>query len=324
MGIKRRCAGVVLAGITCAGIISSPAAFAAPQKAQDLTQGFHITNLTGYTLKRQGEVLKPGDVVDHEVTFHLGSNTREVDAYQAVDEKGAYQGRIIFTFDVNDINQPSSQCSPDDFETGLACGGGGKDVQVLDAKPKTYDVPASDSQRIADVLNTLCADGKPAQCSFDAKKEESVLEPGKVYGNPVANNTDKDATTTISASDTVTNTDLVEAGFRISASLTKAINAEINAKYSHTWTNSHTFSQSIKVTVGAHREAWIEETIPALRTTGDLVVKMGNSTWNLHDVHFDTPDPSSSKAVFEVKDKPLTSQQRAELPKQKLLKLAAR
>ena len=60
------------------------------------------------------------------------------------------------------------------------------------------------------------------------------------------------------------------------------------AEASQTWTNTHTFNQAITVT--AQPGVSIESRDPVKRVTGDFTLMMRNTTWNLYDVNFDSPD----------------------------------
>lgn len=298
--------------------------YAAPQ---DLTQGFHVTNLTGYKMTlvkaadnvegggpQANSSLSPGEAHDFEVIYHFAADTPSKAQYEIWDDKGGLVGQAKFDFKVDLVNAPTSSCT---IVSGpFKCDGGGKDLKLLDAQPVTRDVPASDAQKEADLLNRYCADGGPADCNFSANKEENTTLPGKPWGKAVANNTDQKVSTTLAVSHTVSNEDLVEGGFKIGAKLSEKINAEVWAKYSHTWTNSTTYSQSVQIDVAPHREAWVEEAIPVIRFTGDFNVRIGNTTWKLHDIKLDTPDDTAAgQTVYTVKDKPLSSQQLKELPK---------
>ncbi|MFD4413516.1 hypothetical protein [Streptomyces sp. NPDC058476] len=301
-------------------------AFASPEETQ-ATQGFHIYNFTGHSIRFSkvsgvddfhgrppvGKVLEPGRDDDFELAYSFtGLNTAFL-TYDMLDAEGATVGRMTFALTVDGLNRASSQCHVNDGP--FSCGGNAKQLYALDSQGTVHDVAADDTEQSQNILNTLCGDGNPATCKFDVKTREKVLEPGKVYGRPVANNTDDKDSFDVTATDTVTSQDLVEIGLRVGAKLTEVVNAEVSARYSHTWTTAHTFTQTLHVTVDPHREAWIEETIPAIRYTGDVMVTLGNTQWNLHGVHFDAPDADGGlQAVYSIKDRPLTAQQRQDLP----------
>ena len=60
----------------------------------------------------------------------------------------------------------------------------------------------------------------------------------------------------------------------------------------------------------ARYECWVTGTAPMLRTTGDFTVKLGNTTWILRGVYFDTPNPDGNPS-YAVDDAPLTRSEAA-------------
>jgi hypothetical protein len=63
--------------------------------------------------------------------------------------------------------------------------------------------------------------------------------------------------------------------------------------------------------VPAHTKVWVVATQPMLRDTGNFVFTLGNTTWNLYGVYFDSPNPSGNPG-YEIKSAPLTSAERRE------------
>jgi hypothetical protein len=51
-------------------------------------------------------------------------------------------------------------------------------------------------------------------------------------------------------------------------------------------------------------KGWVTDGAAVLREWGNVTVKLGNSTWNLTNVYFDTPDPSRM-SVFTTRTAPL-------------------
>ncbi|MFG2639158.1 hypothetical protein ACGFX8_36830 [Streptomyces sp. NPDC048362] len=305
---------------------------ATPAKAapQCLTQGFNLTNLSSRQLKlgsvtgedafdgrpAVGTVIDPGAPgVDHELVYHFARNTRSFLHYDVTDGSRTV-GRVRFTLDINDINQPFSTCY---VEWGdVACSASGVSLQVLDARDTAIDVPSGQSGAQARVrlFNTLCSDNNKATCAYAPTAEEHTALPGRPWGKPVQNTTSETQHYTLTATDTISDTDLVEVGVQLSAKLSKAVEIGVNLKYQHTWTKTHTFTQSITMDVPSQSQMWVEEAVPVVRYRGDFTIHLGNTTWRFHDVQWDAPDPSPAAAsgVFVIKEKPLTPAQRASLP----------
>ncbi|MFG2639183.1 hypothetical protein ACGFX8_37000 [Streptomyces sp. NPDC048362] len=306
----------------------SPLATASP--AQALTQGFILTNLSSRELKLTsvggedsfdgrpavGTILSPGSQgADHELIYHFARNTRAYLHYDVLGSNGTV-GTVRFILDINDINQPFSQCYVD--WGNVDCHTDGKSLQILDARNTTIDVPAGEAgaQARATWFNSLCSDSNVASCTFAPTSQEHTSLPGKPWGKPVQNTTGQTQTYALSATDTVSESDLVEVGISLSVKLGKAVSAGITAKYQHSWTKTHTFTQSITMSVPSQYQMWIEETIPVVRYRGAFTIHLGNTTWNFHDVQWDSPDssPEAASGVFIIKEKPLTTTQLARLP----------
>ena len=70
----------------------------------------------------------------------------------------------------------------------------------------------------------------------------------------------------------------------------------------------------VSVTCPAHFKCWISAVQPMYRDTGDITLTLGNTTWHLPGVYFDSPDPTGDGA-YEVDEQPLTATEQATLPK---------
>ena len=160
------------------------------------------------------------------------------------------------------------------------------------------------------MLPGICYDGSQANCSFVAKSQTAGYSPVRTIGTPVRNETATPTTTSVAIADQVSQSDTVGVDVKMSggglAKLASIINLEITAKYSHTWTKTSTFTQTVNVPVGAGREAWIEGSVPVWNVTGDFTIKIGNSTYQLNGATFATPN-ENLKGVYVIKDKPITS-----------------
>ena len=63
------------------------------------------------------------------------------------------------------------------------------------------------------------------------------------------------------------------------------VEVSVTAEASQTWTNTYTFSQSVQATALPGEKVSIEARTPVARVTGDFVLTMRNTTWNLYDVN---------------------------------------
>jgi hypothetical protein len=60
--------------------------------------------------------------------------------------------------------------------------------------------------------------------------------------------------------------------------------------YEHEWTHEHEFSQDFDADVPAHTTLWFCHEAAVIRDTGDFTATLGNTTWHLTGVSFDSPD----------------------------------
>jgi hypothetical protein len=83
------------------------------------------------------------------------------------------------------------------------------------------------------------------------------------------------------------------------------VEVAVTAEASETWTNTYTFSQAIEVTAQPGEKVSIESRDPVKRVTGDFVLTMRNTTWNLYDVNFDSPD-ADRRGEYNAISTPIT------------------
>jgi Ca2+-binding RTX toxin-like protein len=176
-----------------------------------------------------------------------------------------------------------------------------------------HDIPAGQGQVQAATLKQLCNDTNQASCNFTPTKREPASSGDHPVGNGLKNNTDEEQETKVTISDTVGSKDSVEIGVDVGAKIFKVVEVSVSAKYGHEWTVEHTFEQDVTVHCPAHRYCWITGDDPMWRDWGDYVLTLGNTTWHLRNIYFDTPNPGGQGA-YSVNDRPLTGQELARLP----------
>ena len=64
-----------------------------------------------------------------------------------------------------------------------------------------------------------------------------------------------------------------------------------------TWTESREFSDSMTVTVAPNHAGWVESELPILDTTGDFIIKSGDTRWILEGASSDSPDPHRTQLL---------------------------
>jgi hypothetical protein len=164
-------------------------------------------------------------------------------------------------------------------------------LYLLDAPGTTITIPSEQGQEQADVLNQL-AESKWVNSSFTPKSfDDTVWTDWKLAASPVLNTSTSPVTTTITATVTQSTTTTLKLSASIKANVFEVVDISVAAEYSEAWTDTYTFSQSVGVTAQPGEKVFIETREPVKRVIGDYTVQMGNTTWILKDVYFDSPDP---------------------------------
>lgn len=166
---------------------------------------------------------------------------------------------------------------------------------------KTVTLSGAEAAKVASVLTTVCVDSSIAACTFDAKSEVAGYAAVKQIGAAVVNGTTDNLITSIQISDTASQTDSVGVSVKMSggglAKLASIINLEITTTYQHSWTNTHTFTQTVgPMTIKPGQTGWVQGGAPVWRVTGDFTIKIGTSTYQLNGATFDTPNPNGVQA----------------------------
>jgi len=313
---------MMVAGVA-PGVVAAAALFAAPAAAE-LTQGFNVSNLSSHPIRLlqvngqgfqgtppEGAVLNPGAGVHHyEKIFYFGGGSSAA-GYQILGDDGQPLTVLGNTdlFDVfmviDGVNVPYGSCNTyfGLCTPGLGNFAGVKDIALWDDPGTVVDIPPARAQAQAQALRSFCDEANAATCRFTATSQETADSPPHQVGNALINNTDEEQETSIKVEDKVGSTDSVEVGVRVGGKLAEIVDVEIMAKYAHEWTQEHTFGQDVRVHCPARHKCWIDAVAPMLRYTGNFIVTMGNTTWNLSGVYFDSPDPNPGPgrgAAFKV------------------------
>jgi hypothetical protein len=155
-----------------------------------------------------------------------------------------------------------------------------------------HDVPAGRAQDQADTLRGLCDKTNSASCEFAATSELKTSTPSHPVGLAFANCTAKEQVTAYAAADAVGQSNSVGVAVTSGVKIFDIVDTSITTTYNHAWTQAYTFTQTETLGVDPGHIAWVNSTAPIYRDTGDFTLKLGNTTWKLRDVYFDTPDPA--------------------------------
>ncbi len=133
-------------------------------------------------------------------------------------------------------------------------------------------------------------------------------------GQPITNCNDSDVETKLTAEDKVGSSNSVDIKIKAGYKFFDVIESSIVAAYGHEWTQEHTFSQDERLKIAPGDEGWLSMAAPIFRDTGDFTVKLGNTTWKLRGVYFDTPDPNRAGMLVADHRKLTTSEYAAAFP----------
>jgi hypothetical protein len=303
-GRRMLVAGIVPAAVAAAALFPAGAGAQNPGAPQTLTQGFDVHNLSSIPIRLEGvsggdfqgrppdgSVLNPGAGVHHYEMIFKFANPQEADPIYRilVEGVGVYFYPKMYIDGTNNVSASCSVtaygvCAPSDLS------GGWRDVYFFDDPGTVYNLPASLAQAQAQALKSFCDGGNAATCKFTATSEAQVDSPTHPVGHALINNTDEEQDTKVTVEDTVGSSDSVEVGVKVGGEIAELLDVEVSAKYGHEWTQEHTFKQDVTVHCPAQHKCWIEAVEPMYRDTGNFTVTLGNTTWNLTGVYFDSPD----------------------------------
>ncbi|SBS78763.1 exported hypothetical protein [uncultured Mycobacterium sp.] len=169
-------------------------------------------------------------------------------------------------------------------------------LYVLNPSGSAVAIPASNAQQQADILNAFCgeSDGPAMSCAFTPTRQIDATSDPHPVGNSVSNDTTSPLTTKIYVQDSISQSDSVTITTKVGWKISDIINAEITAAYGHTWTSTHTFTQELDVEIQPGETVQVIGTAPVLRVYGDFTVEVGDTTFILKDVYFDSPNPDGS------------------------------
>ena len=328
-------AGALFASAAGVASAASPAhhrsrAAGAPGQVQ-YSDGFNITNLSSHTIKlinitgdghfegrpADGSLVNSmGGAQDIEVSWRFMSNQSDTAHYAILDDSGKQIGTFDVTMTVagsNGVAHSTSTTSLGQVSGGNSPVGNQTQVTLLDPAGTVHDIPAGQGQQQADALKQFCSDNSSASCSFAAASETDVDSPSHQVGKALINNTDSDQETDLSEKDEVSATNSVGVDVSVNKKILESVEVGVQMSYKHSWTQSHEFDQDVKVTAKPYTKVWVMAVQPMLRDTGDFTIKLGNTTWILRGVYFDSPNPNGAGAYI-VNSQSLDQQEQATLP----------
>ncbi|WP_163803874.1 beta-propeller fold lactonase family protein [Mycolicibacterium anyangense] len=288
------------------------------------TRGFDVYNLTSKPLTLVdyygenrpqgnvpaiGSVVQPGQAMHFEVVYRfLITNNIVYPVFSGPDDARYVVGLQAGPFGgpgtgCNVVGGAGQQCSPTPNGPDLIAG---NTVKLLDKPGTTVEFGPGQAQDQAKVLNSLCYQDSKATCTFKADRQIDTFGLEKAIVNDLVNESRTEVLVrALALSDTRSESDSVKVTAKLSRSfLEKIVNLEISAEYGHTWTYTHTFTETITIRQPPRTIGGVQAQQAVYRVYGDFTLKMGNTTFTLRDVYFDTPNPNIT-GRYRVTEEPL-------------------
>jgi RTX calcium-binding nonapeptide repeat (4 copies) len=320
--MSRRTTHIGASAIVLACALAATLLTAGPASAA--SRGFKITNLSSHPLRLvdvkpvpdsrhggwydmefegrpdDGDVLKPGATHDWELRYFLGHSFAAALKYNIVGTTDYYTARIMTQSYQND-----SDCTIP--KAVGVCTAWGLTLTVTDPPGTVHEIPSGRGQEQAETLRDLCNKSNAAACAFKAGTRTPTQTQDHVVGNPVGNCGAEPLDTRISAEDKVKLSSSINLSSETDGDVFEVVNDSITRKYSHEWTTERTFKKDVEIKVRPGHIGWVSATAPIFRDRGDFNVTLGNTTWRVADVYFDTPTPDLyANARFTTDGRELT------------------
>ena len=255
---------------------------------QMLTSWTAQANRTVVQVPPVGTIMQPGESKTIVLAQYAFQDLVGTATFSPVDASGVLIPASSGSFSVTVATKPFGsvwQCGIGNCDNGTL-----RTVVLFDRPGTVISVPSGQSQRQADVLNSFCSNGR-ATCSFTSRSFDNAAWAAPVQSSDsVRNNTTSNLTTTITVTNSQSTSTSLKLSTSVKAKVFEVVEVSVTAEASQTWTSTYTFSQAITVTAKPGEEVYVESSAPVKAVTGDFTVSFGNTTFNLYDVTFDSPD----------------------------------
>jgi hypothetical protein len=279
-----------------------------PLKVTEILLG-RLAGITGVDL---GTIVYPTEDLTFEtdgidVRVTTGEYREVTLQLRSVDENGELDSQAAYRFRTTDDGTQIASCGSD---TGGECEQSDHGYYVhyatlKDAKDTVITMPASEAKKQTELIEKACAEGANAnfKCSFKTTSTpvtQYTDDSGHVrylLGEeiPVGHAYTNDSATQVSRRVTI------EATYRsgVSLDLTSSaslnlfdmVKADLSSRYSLNVEATYDVTFTDDITIDKYTEVLYSSSPAIVRATGDVMVKMGNTTWDLQDVVVDMNNP---------------------------------
>jgi hypothetical protein len=274
-----------------------------------ITRTFEIINLTSSNQRvvpdkggkgvvskpPAGTILRPGESTSIVLTQYAFESNFLFSSFTPVDASGAQIPAPSGVFSVTVATQPFGsvwKCNTGNCDTGST-----RMVVLLDPPGTVISVPSGQGQKQADVLNSFCSAGR-ATCSFVPRSfNNTAWSPRQQASSTIRNEGTTNVTRTITVTNSQSTSTNLKLSTKVEGKIFDLVSVAVTAEASQTWTSTYTFSEAIQQTALPGQEIWFETSAPLKSVTGDFFVTLANSTWNLYDVTFTSPDADPKRGI---------------------------
>lgn len=273
------------------------------------THRYRMFNLTAYPVKylgalwgageidggpKVGSVIQPGEWFAFELVDPFWSGNSAKVKFEVVGDRQL--GYWEVEMELSTFNDAVVIC------TGW-CNTQKDTSYFLNTTPTNIIVPATEQSTVDRLLNVACGESW-ATCTFDATEQvQSYTD--RVQVGYHDNTTGIFQIYDVSYSKTVESSDSIDVGFRAMATIKSVVELELSTTYSHSWGSSATFTWSYTVNVSPYSASRSYGGSPIYINNGNMVLKMGNTTFTMLDQSFVSPDASGRAPYFQVTESPL-------------------
>ncbi len=283
---------------------------AASASASSLTQGFEFVNNSHYPMTLAGidrpgdgdgtpaigTVLQPGQSLRYEKVFWFFGTTDTSLRFTTPMEGNVINGYEITLGIEKYVNVPLAWVfnSPDQpINMHVAREGNLTKVIAQDTTAQTITLTGQQAQQQADLMNRLCG-STSASCTFERTKDRTTAPDREVVLDRGANGMETARSFTSSRTAVASATSSVELTASAKSSVLSAVELTVSGKYGQSFTHSDTQMESRTYSISPHYIGMLYASMPMVRDQGNFVIKLGNTTWILQDVSFDSLDGTRS------------------------------
>ena len=234
-----------------------------------------------------GSVLQPGGDADFEVNY---TTAYDSDTLYYTNPQGH---TVIIGIGVEGGLIPESQC--------LSSGGYDcsrpflhqKYITIADPAGTVREFNGTQAQAEAAVAQQLCANNSQATCTFTPEGPVTTTYGSRHLIASHVNNDHKPDEWKVTRKDEAEVSNSLDISISAGAKFDvfgQEIKMEVKTAYGHEWTSSHEFDVSDTIEIEPGYTSYFYGQDPVVRYTGTVTVTMGQTTWKLHGVTFDTPD----------------------------------